>query len=302
MEIRNKLIATTAFVAILSVAQSILAANIPMNMAKMQALDKVTGKMSVINVPVNGEVKFGSFSVVVRSCQATPPEETPENYAFVDVADTNREGETFNIFKGWMVSSSPSLNSVEHPIYDVWLLKCLNKKIDSSMTLSAQQLKERDNLKKLKEANISKEAQIAIEVQEQQIKQEEEAKIQQAEQDKQQEEAQENKARQEALDDELQTSAEAAVSDAINETTEGDGPVSLININQQATVENVEPIDTNKTELLRPQAEEVAPTPEGTTLQQVTEGLIILEDTHHETIEDLQLPPDIEEVLPNSGN
>jgi len=302
MGIKNKLIATTVFVAVLSVAQTALAANIPMNMAKMQALDKVTGKMSVINVPVNGEVKFGSFSIVVRSCQATPPEETPENYAFVDVADTNREGKTFNIFKGWMVSSSPSLNSVEHPIYDVWLLQCLNKKIDPALTLSEQQLKERDNLKKLEEEDISKEAQIAIEVQEQQIKQEEEAKIQQAEQDKQQEEAQENKARQEALDDELQTSAEAAVSDAINETAEGDGPVSLLNINQQASVENVEPTDADKVELLRPQVEEPAPATEETTLQQVTEGLIILEDTHHETVEDLQLPPDIEEVMPNSGN
>lgn len=301
MEIKNKLIATSVFVACLSVAQITSAANIPMNMAEMQALDKVTGKMSVISVPVNGEVKFGSFSIVVRSCQTTPPEETPENYAFIDVADTNREGETFNIFKGWMVSSSPSLNSVEHPIYDVWLLKCLNKKIDSSMMLSEQQLKERDNLKKYTGEDISKEAQIAIEVQEQQVKQEEEAKLQQAEQDRQQEEAQENKARQEALDDELQTSAEAAVSDAINETTEGDGPVSLLNINQQATFEPTE-VNTDNTESSNTPSEEVAPSTEENTSPQAAEVSVIIEDTHHETIEDLQLPPDIEEVMPNSGN
>ena len=301
MEIKNKLIATSVFVACLSVAQITSAANIPMNMAEMQALDKVTGKMSVISVPVNGEVKFGSFSIVVRSCQTTPPEETPENYAFIDVADTNREGETFNIFKGWMMSSSPSLNSVEHPIYDVWLLKCLNKKIDSSMMLSEQQLKERDNLKKYTGEDISKEAQIAIEVQEQQVKQEEEAKLQQAEQDRQQEEAQENKVRQEALDDELQTSAEAAVSDAINETTEGDGPVSLLNINQQATFEPTE-VNTDNTESSNTPSEEVAPSTEENTSPQAAEVSVILEDTHHETIEDLQLPPDIEEVMPNSGN
>lgn len=301
MEIKNKFIATSLFVGCLSVAQTSLAANIPMNMAEMQALDKVTGKMSVISVPVNGEVKFGSFSIVVRSCQTTPPEETPENYAFVDVADTNREGETFNIFKGWMMSSSPSLNSVEHPIYDVWLLKCLNKKIDPSMTLSEQQLKDRDNLKKYTEADISKEAQIAIEIQEQQVKQEEEAKLQQAEQDRQQEEAQENKARQEALDDELQTSAEAAISDAINETTEGEGPVSLLNINQQATFEPTT-VDTNNTESSNTPTEENTISVEESTSTQTVDDSVIIEDTHHETIEDLQLPPDIEEVLPNSEN
>ena len=86
------------------------AENVSMNTARMQALDKVTGQMKVIDVPVDGMVEFGSFSIVVRNCQSTPPEETPEDYAFVDVADKNKEGAIFNIFKGWMVSSSPSLN------------------------------------------------------------------------------------------------------------------------------------------------------------------------------------------------
>jgi len=298
MEIRNKFLATTAFGVSFAFSLAAEAANIPMNMAKMQALDKVTGKMSVINVPVNGEVKFGSFSIIVRSCQTTPPEETPENYAFVDVADTNREGKTFNIFKGWMVSSSPSLNSVEHPIYDVWLLQCLNQKIDSSMILSAQQLAERDNLKKLKEEEISKEAQIAIEVEEQNVKQAEEAKQQQAEADKKQEEAQENKARQQALDDELQTSMEAAISDAANDNTQGDGPVSLLNIANPQPTGDESAVNNG---LLAPHVEEVIE-PSAIEKSQTTDGLIIIEDTHHETVEDLQLPPDIEEILPQSKN
>ena len=63
------------------------AKEIDMNTAQMQAMDKITGRVSLIDVPVNGEVKFGSFSIVVRACKSRPPEETPENYAFVDVAD-----------------------------------------------------------------------------------------------------------------------------------------------------------------------------------------------------------------------
>ena len=116
------------------------------NTAQMQAMDKITGRVSVINVPVNGEVKFGSLSIVVRRCQSRPVEETPDNFAFVDVTDTNLQGEEHNIFKGWMISSSPATHAVEHPIYDVWLLKCLDSEVDKSLLLSEEQLSERDSL------------------------------------------------------------------------------------------------------------------------------------------------------------
>ena len=112
----------------------------------MQAMDKITGRVNVIDIPVGGKMDFGTFSVVVRSCQTRSAEEIPDNFAFVDVTDKDFEGKESNIFKGWMISSSPATNAVEHPIYDVWLLQCLDKKIDKSQLLSEKQLVERDNL------------------------------------------------------------------------------------------------------------------------------------------------------------
>lgn len=144
----NKLLACSAICSVLTVSAA-QAAEISKNTAQMQAMDKITGRVSVIEVPVNGEVAFGSFSIVVRDCKTTPPEETPENYAFVDVADSSFGKMQFNIFKGWMMSSSPVLNAVEHPIYDVWLLKCLDTEVDKTKLLSAEQLKDRDGLPKL---------------------------------------------------------------------------------------------------------------------------------------------------------
>lgn len=122
------------------------AEEIDKNTAQMQAMDKITGRVSVINVPVNGEVNFGSLSIVVRSCKTRPIEEAPENFAFVDVSDTSFSGEESNIFKGWMISSSPATNAVEHPIYDVWLLKCLDKENKDAKMLTAEELTERDSL------------------------------------------------------------------------------------------------------------------------------------------------------------
>lgn len=121
------------------------------NNAKMQAMDKITGRVSVINVPVGGMVKFGTLSIVVRSCKTRPAEETPDNFAFTDITDKTLKGEEFNIFKGWMISSSPATHAVEHPIYDVWLLQCTDEKIDKKLLLSTEQLAQRDELPQQRE-------------------------------------------------------------------------------------------------------------------------------------------------------
>lgn len=137
--------------AVLLTALPAKAKNIDMNMAQMQAMDKITGRVSMIEVPVGGEVKFGTFSVVVRACKASSEEEIPENTAFVDVTDKSFDKEEFNIFKGWMFSSSPAVNAVEHPIYDVWLIKCFNGEPKPEELLTEEQLAARDELPTLRE-------------------------------------------------------------------------------------------------------------------------------------------------------
>lgn len=145
--INNKALKTTvAAVALCAFCDVAAAANIETNMAHMQAMDKITGRVSEIDVPVNGEAKFGSFSIVVRRCVTRSPEETPENTAFVDVVDNYNTDDPINIFKGWMFSSTPALNAVEHPIYDVWLLKCYNADLKGKKLLSEDELVLRDEI------------------------------------------------------------------------------------------------------------------------------------------------------------
>lgn len=140
---KASLLFSLAFPAVVS------AKEIKMNTAQMQAMDKITGRVKVIEVPVNSNVEFGTFSILVRDCQTRPPEETPENFAFVDIVDNNTDGSKFNIFRGWMMSSTPALNAVEHPIYDVWLLKCIDTDVDKKTLLSAEELEIRNNIPKL---------------------------------------------------------------------------------------------------------------------------------------------------------
>ena len=114
----------------LLIAPKTYADNINMNTAHLQAMDKITGRVSELNVPVNGLANFGTFSILIRKCVTKSPEETPENTAFIDIVDNYKSQNPVNIFKGWMFSSTPGINGVEHPIYDIWLLKCYNS--DSS--------------------------------------------------------------------------------------------------------------------------------------------------------------------------
>ena len=146
MKIINKLFFSAAMLSTSLSVNPLQAKEISMNTAKLQAMDKITGRVSVLEAPVNALVNFGSFSILVRACKTRPPEETPDNFAFVDVVDVNQNNQQMNIFKGWMISSSPALHAVEHPIYDVWLLKCLNSDVDKSKLLNEEQLKARDEI------------------------------------------------------------------------------------------------------------------------------------------------------------
>ncbi len=146
VKMKNKLFFSAFTCAIFALTSSSFAENIAMNTARMQAMDKITGRVSVIDVPVNGKVEFGSFSIIARSCQTRSAEEIPDSFAFIDVADSDLNGNLTNVFRGWMIASSPATNAVEHPIYDVWLLNCINKKTDKKLLLSDKELAERNNL------------------------------------------------------------------------------------------------------------------------------------------------------------
>ncbi|MBV8493839.1 MAG: DUF2155 domain-containing protein [Alphaproteobacteria bacterium] len=93
-------------------------------LAQMQGLDKITARVSQFEAPVGKTVRFGNLSIVVRDCRKSPPEERPENAAFVEIYEARPGEEKERLFSGWMFSSSPALSALEHAVYDVNLLAC----------------------------------------------------------------------------------------------------------------------------------------------------------------------------------
>ena len=99
--------------------------------AVLQGLDKITARISTVEAPIDSTVQFGTLKITVRSCRKRPPEETPEVTAFLEITE-QMPGETpAMLFTGWMFASSPALNSLEHPVYDIWVIDCITSAPDS---------------------------------------------------------------------------------------------------------------------------------------------------------------------------
>lgn len=92
--------------------------------AVFAALDKVTGRISHLEIPMNQTVEFGALKVTPRVCDTRPPTEPPNTTSFVEVDEVTLTGEVQRIFTGWMFAESPGLHAVEHPVFDVWLTNC----------------------------------------------------------------------------------------------------------------------------------------------------------------------------------
>jgi|SRR5215472_5765075 len=100
------------------------AAMTPQQIATLQGLDKISARTSKIDAPVGSTVRFGTLSIVVRDCEQSSPEDSPESAAFLQIYETPPGEDTKRLFSGWMFSSSPAISELEHPVYDVTLLAC----------------------------------------------------------------------------------------------------------------------------------------------------------------------------------
>lgn len=97
---------------------------VPVDTVVLQGLDKITARISTFEAPIGQAVRFGTLEITARTCHKTPPEEPPERAAFLEVVDVRPDSPSVALFTGWMFASSPALSSLEHAVYDVWVVDC----------------------------------------------------------------------------------------------------------------------------------------------------------------------------------
>ncbi len=95
--------------------------------ASFKLLNKTTNKVSTKDILVSSKISWETLNIEVLYCGSTSPTEIPEDYVLIDVYDTIND-QNINIYKGWMISSSPDVTPLENPIYDLWLVDCSNDK------------------------------------------------------------------------------------------------------------------------------------------------------------------------------
>ncbi|MDC0442276.1 DUF2155 domain-containing protein [Candidatus Pelagibacter sp.] len=99
--------------------------NIEGTFTDIKILDKISSKNTLLKLK-NGElITFKDLSIKSLKCKNSEFDDNPEITAYMQVKDLSDENnnEVF-VFNGWMFSSSPSIIPFDHPVYDVWLIKC----------------------------------------------------------------------------------------------------------------------------------------------------------------------------------
>ncbi len=119
--------ALPAIAALLAALASVAPASATMisnTVAVFAALDKVTGRVSPLEIKMGQTVTFGALRVTARACYTNPPTEAPQTAAFIEVDELLLDNSAKRIFTGWTYAESPGLHAVEHPTFDVWLTSC----------------------------------------------------------------------------------------------------------------------------------------------------------------------------------
>ena len=89
-------------------------------------LNKRNGISQELTLKPGQALRVGENVVVrLRACETAAPWEVQKlTGAFVQLDVRNLEGQLQRVFSGWLFKETPSLNVVEHPVYDVWPKSC----------------------------------------------------------------------------------------------------------------------------------------------------------------------------------
>ena len=95
------------------------------NFVEIKILDKISSKTSQLNLKIQEEENFENLIIKVLKCKNSEFDDNPEVTAYMQVQDiTLKNNDKVYVFNGWTFSSSPSISLFDHPVYDIWLIKC----------------------------------------------------------------------------------------------------------------------------------------------------------------------------------
>jgi len=89
--------------------------------AQLRTLDTLTGVVKDLTINIGQTQTYERLTITVQDCRYPKDNPNSDAYALLTIRDIREEAPRFD---AWMIASSPALSALDHPRYDVWLLKC----------------------------------------------------------------------------------------------------------------------------------------------------------------------------------
>ena len=99
--------------------------NLEGSFTDIKILDKISSKNTLIKLKNGEDAIYKDLLIKSMKCKNSEFDDNPEITAYIQVSDlTNKDKDDVFVFNGWMFSSSPSIAPFDHPVYDIWLVRC----------------------------------------------------------------------------------------------------------------------------------------------------------------------------------
>jgi len=113
------------FFLIITIFSAFALENIEEQYIEIKILDKVSSKNNLLKLKIGEEKKYKNLLIKSLKCKNSEFDDNPEITAYIQVQDlNNKDNDEVFVFNGWTFSSSPTINPFDHPVYNIWLMKC----------------------------------------------------------------------------------------------------------------------------------------------------------------------------------
>ena len=93
----------------------------------LTALDRITAKTSLMKIAIGEKKYLGDLEIKPLKCALSEDDDNLDVVAYLQIKDLSiKNNDQVFVFNGWTFASSPGLQPIEHPVYDLWLVGCDN--------------------------------------------------------------------------------------------------------------------------------------------------------------------------------
>jgi hypothetical protein len=89
--------------------------------AQLRGVDRINGEVFELILPTGQTAEVRDLAIRLNSCRYPVGNPAGDAFASLDIRDT-KTGQS--LFEGWMIASSPALSAMDHPRYDIWVMRC----------------------------------------------------------------------------------------------------------------------------------------------------------------------------------